>query len=338
LIEVELTSHRGRSIPLGERCEFTLRSAQAGLRAQLLLRVNGILYLTPIRDWALVRDGEVFRLFPESPGPYALLTYWRTEEGQGGVLERQFEVRASVEVDHGPRRVELKDKVSLWAPTAWEARLLPAHERSVLDACGALVKPGTVVYDIGANLGLFGVHFGRLAGAAGRVYCFEANPVCVYFLRAHLELNGVSNCEILPVAVSNEERGVDFSINYDNSNLGLAQDSGFFTSKLGHHVQVGARSLDELVPGLRLRPPDVIKIDIEGAEAVAIAGMRETLRASHPRLVMELHGRAAALATLKQLDALGYAYTEVASGRRHASASAVVAAMPEAPVHVVANA
>ena len=55
-----------------------------------------------------------------------------------------------------------------------------------------------------------------------------------------------------------------------------------------------------------LAPPDVIKIDIEGAEALMLEGARETLQSAQPDLLIELHGVPAAQNVFRILDSLGY--------------------------------
>ena len=55
------------------------------------------------------------------------------------------------------------------------------------------IRAGAVIYDIGANVGVFAVHLARWAGVTGWVYAIEPNPTCVYFLRANLATTGMSN-------------------------------------------------------------------------------------------------------------------------------------------------
>ena len=129
-------------------------------------------------------------------------------------------------------------------------------------------------------IGLFSLRFAKWAGAAGHVYCIEANPLCVYFLRANMARHGTRNFDILPVCMLDRSRLTEFTISYGNNLLGVAQDSPF-SAKPGHHVHVESDSLDHLIASLRLRTPDFIKVDIEGAEGTAVAGCSR-----------RLHGRA----------------------------------------------
>ena len=67
-------------------------------------------------------------------------------------------------------------------------------------------------------------------------------------------------------------------------------------------------SLDALIAGCHLRAPDFIKLDIEGAEGLAVSGMARTLASVRPTLLIEVHGRRAAEATFQAVDWNGYRF------------------------------
>ena len=85
-----------------------------------------------------------------------------------------------------------------------------------------------------------------------------------------------------------------------------------------------------LAGALGLRPPDLVKMDVEGAEVAALPGMQATLARHRPILLLELHGRAAARASLECVQAAGYRYLEIASGGEFASAQALIDWFPDA--------
>ncbi len=62
------------------------------------------------------------------------------------------------------------------------------------------IRPGDVVYDLGANVGFYSLLASFLVGPKGRVYSFEPLPSNLEFLRNHLALNKVSNCVVYGVA------------------------------------------------------------------------------------------------------------------------------------------
>jgi FkbM family methyltransferase len=150
-----------------------------------------------------------------------------------------------------------------------------------------------------------------LVGEDGFIYCIEANPLCVYFLGANLDLNEISNCQILPIGLTKDQSNLDFTINYGNSALGVAKSSPLYTSKVGHEFLVHGCSLDILISTYQLKPPDMIKIDIEGGEGYAIKGMHKTLKKYLPVVLIEIHGRKAAKSTFHQLGKLNYRFQDI---------------------------
>lgn len=248
-------------------------------------------------------------LYPEAPGEYRLSVSWRDSMGRAGLEQLEFRVLPPPSQEEvGPARVWIGDDLELEGPNAWELKLLAVSEAPALAALSEIVAEGSVVYDVGSNLGLYALRMARLAGPRGRVICFEANPVCVSYLKTNLQRNGLRQAEILPIALLDREGETAFTLNYDNTNLGLAGESGFYGDKIGHEIRVGCARLDRLVGDLALPEPDLVKIDVEGAEHLVVRGMAELLARAHPDLLVELHGRACAEATLAELDPHGYRY------------------------------
>jgi chemotaxis response regulator CheB len=115
------------------------------------------------------------------------------------------------------------------------------------------------------------------------------------------------------VAISDCTKEVNFLINYSSPAFGLTKESSFYPSKFGHEITVQACSFDELVEAYHLCKPDVIKIDIEGAEAQAVAGMTKSIPQFRPVVLLEVHGRQAAEQTFQALDWEGYRFLNQSS-------------------------
>jgi FkbM family methyltransferase len=311
---------------LGRECRFAARG-ESLVAVDYFLEHEGVLYPHPLR---VESDGSV-RLYPEAPGRYALHAAWRSLQGESGWTQTEFHVKGAR--GSAPQRITA-ERESLWVPTSRDAEILSAHEQPAFRELQQIIRPGETVYDIGANVGLFSARFARWIGAEGWLYAVEPNPLCVYFLRANLEHARLKNFTILPVALSNRRCECSFSINYGSSLIGVGGDSNV-AGKPGHQIRVEGESLDRLIATFGLRKPDFIKLDVEGAEASAVAGMMETLERSRPNFMIELHGREAGSATLRRLAGLGYEYLLSSTGTRYRTADALLDSLPEACVQVI---
>ncbi|MEO1084713.1 MAG: FkbM family methyltransferase, partial [Acidobacteriota bacterium] len=233
-----------RSVKLGTIVMLSVERADASVEARIFLRQGPVFYPRPLVDWS--RPEEPILIFPESPGRYSVEAHWRRPDGATGRESLTFKVEAAETDDKtGPQRVQLQH-FSLWVPSSFEARAFESQDQGVGDALARLVKPGQIVYDVGANVGYYAAHFARLVGTAGQVVCLEANPVCAYFLRANLIDLGLDQTWVLPAAALHVNGMTRFSVNYGNTNLGTAETSGFFHHKPGQEIAVGCFSLDHL--------------------------------------------------------------------------------------------
>jgi FkbM family methyltransferase len=150
--------------------------------------------------------------------------------------------------------------------------------QATLDCC---IGPGDVFYDIGANVGFFTLLGAQRAGASGWVYAFEPVEINVRALRRNLELNGVGNVDVQQTAVGNRIATVYMA-------LGRDQATGHLTDGLEGSIEVQCTTIDGFVAAGH-RPPRVVKIDVEGAEDLVLAGMCDTLREVRPLVLCELH-------------------------------------------------
>jgi FkbM family methyltransferase len=153
------------------------------------------------------------------------------------------------------------------------------------------VKPGQFVLDIGAHHGEYAVLFGALVGAGGRVVSFEPDVAAMPVLRANVALNKFED------RVTLDDRGV-FDSNvprvlyarHGNAQSSLARSGlgGAPTEDDVERYSIGTVRLDDYLSKLNLPTPDLIKLDIEGAEINALRGAMNVLR-STPLIVCELH-------------------------------------------------
>ena len=152
------------------------------------------------------------------------------------------------------------------------------------------VRPGMTVVDVGAYLGYYTLLGARRTGPTGKVHAFECDPVNHRFLLHNVRLNGLREVVVASAsAVSDEPGSLPFFVrSWDLSGGSLWQGTGVKAV-----VKVASTTLDQELAG---RPVDVLKMDIEGGEPRALAGMRTTIAAS-PNLVMFVECNPHALAS-----------------------------------------
>ena len=162
-------------------------------------------------------------------------------------------------------------------------------EREILEHFLTRLEPGDVVWDVGANIGLYAVLSSRMVGSSGTVYCFEPEIHTSDMLRRNIALNAIENVRVQNCALGREDT-TGMLFRSSTSNVGshsMAQRDGEVAHK-GAFINV--RSGDSLVRSNELPKPDIVKIDVEGAEVEVIKGMREILRKRFPRvLLVEMH-------------------------------------------------
>lgn len=209
----------------------------------------------------------------------------------------------------GPVRIRLRTNRSYWLREPLESEKVP------FALLRHLVRPGDVVYDCGANLGLYARYLAGSLGA-GRVVAFEPVADNRAVLARNLALGGIAHrVTVLPLALSDEDGTAEFQVDDMQSTSGtLSKVTGGAPSEGRRNLglaprtdRVACRRLDTVVAAERLPPPDVIKIDVEGAEALLLRGAARILQDHRPRLVVELHGAAVAREVLALLFDLGYA-------------------------------
>jgi FkbM family methyltransferase len=181
-------------------------------------------------------------------------------------------------------------------------------EAEVQEILAELIRPGQVVFDVGANIGFFTILCARLVGPQGKVYSFEPMPENVATLRRNISLNGLENVVVVERALSSTSGTAELFISPWSAFHSLNVEGAVKRENRGRDaappIVVETVSLDEFVREEGVDPPDLVKLDVEGAELVALEGMREVLRSAQPLLVCELHWTNAPY--LEFIDSIGY--------------------------------
>ena len=169
----------------------------------------------------------------------------------------------------------------------------------LLELSRQLVEKNDIVWDIGANVGLFSVAASFFAGPAGEVVSVEADNWLVGLLRRTASLRNrerQSPIEVIPCAVSSEETLAKFCIAERGRSANALEGAG--------STQMGGVRETNTVLTIRLdwllerrKSPALIKIDVEGAETAALSGATKLLTTVRPILIIEVAGENAAAVT-----------------------------------------
>ena len=171
--------------------------------------------------------------------------------------------------------------------------LVPHHaEPSLFGFLKRTIRPGDVILDVGAFVGIYAVLAGRWSGPRGRVVAFEPTPSSAAVARRHFAFNGLGpeRVQLVEDAVSDRatratlHRYDSHAMPYVNS-LAAAVD----TDAPPATIDVAVVTIDEVCRELNV-VPTVIRMDVQGAEVHALRGARETIRsAARLSLVVEMH-------------------------------------------------
>ena len=186
--------------------------------------------------------------------------------------------------------------------------------RLVLGMFSRLIRPDDVFYDVGANIGYY-TRFILNHFPVSHIVAFEPMSANVRMLRKNVELGGEQHrVTILPFALGdvNEQEELqiddvgDGSAVLDRISGGQPAEPRRIYGLKPKTERIDVRRLDDVISQYHLRPPNVIKIDTEGAERIVLQGAKATLQQHKPRLAIALHGPDHARETLEFLWELGY--------------------------------
>jgi FkbM family methyltransferase len=192
-----------------------------------------------------------------------------------------------------PNPLTVYDLTVYW-PSRYSAGpelVLESYESETLFLWQSLIQNSLTVVDVGANIGLYSLIAARLVGKDGNVYAFEPEEDNYKLFLKNIEVNGFGGI-ISPIkkAVIDKIGNVRFfSGDRDSGESSIFQTPGAGNNE----TMVEAISLDEFFSKKNWPPVHVIKMDIEGAEKLALDGMKNLLeKNSSVKLIMEFYPKA----------------------------------------------
>jgi FkbM family methyltransferase len=187
--------------------------------------------------------------------------------------------------------VDLKrGEVRMFLPPKWRgvAKLIYAfrdYYEPELAYLEKLLSPGKVFVDAGANFGIYTLFASKIVGEAGRVISFEPSSRVFPVLRRNIALNGFKNVLAFPVALTDKTGRARL---YYHAAVGcdsLGKDASF--EQDAHAEEIGTESLDNVLKHTSVGRVDVIKVDVQGAEELALRGASEIVASTRPIVIFE---------------------------------------------------
>ncbi len=157
-----------------------------------------------------------------------------------------------------------------------------------------------IIWDVGAHFGYHTLCFANLVNANGQVLAFEPNPYNLDRLKINIEKNKKISKRIIVIdkALSNNTSKINMSI---SSDVDGSKSSGGYLKNIPikpldiknykgfKDIIVDTIKIDDFIIFNKAKDPDIIKIDVEGAESLVLSGASELLKRKHPLLFIEIH-------------------------------------------------
>lgn len=221
-------------------------------------------------------------------GAWELLTKSKRYFGTNRLTAKYWQLRGGypVTVSDTTARFQVENSTELFAIVG-----TLGSERPVLNDMAEEIEPDDVLWDVGANLGLYSCTLGQ---KATEVVAFEPYPPNVEVLVRNLEHNDIP-AEVLELALADSAGTAQLTVPERTRSgdvwpalLPEGRDPGEL--KNSETVTTRVESGDVLVRSERVSGPDVVKIDVEGGAPLVIEGMAETLSDTACRLCyVEVH-------------------------------------------------
>lgn len=227
------------------------------------------------------------------------------------------------------------------------ALYLGAFERATAAACARLVRPGSTVLDIGANIGAHTLRLAQLVGDGGKVFAFEPTLYAFQKLTRNLALNDSLSARVVALQAFLGPRSGGPAPTAIPSAWPLGHEDELHAKHFGKSMSTegaATTSVDDFVEANAIPRIDFVKLDVDGFECDVLEGAQVMLRRDRPTFVMEiapyvLAERGASLERLlAYLVPLGYRFLRESDGRRLPdSAGRLAALVPDgASINVIA--
>jgi FkbM family methyltransferase len=257
------------------RMQWTSRFLEALSRPAVIQRLYALLSKAPILG------GPIRRLVRGAFPPETRI-WCRISTGLGKGLWINVDPRFEMDYVHGNYEIRVEQTLS-------------KH-----------LRPGMVFYDVGAHIGVLTLVGARLVGTEGAVFAFEADPTNAARVEQHVRRNRFEQIHILPNAVWSSGGRLRFERASEQSSLNQGAVAEEQLKMSTNIIAVEGVTLDDF--SRTHAPPDLIKIDVEGAEGAVLRGSERIFVTKRPLLICEVHREDSSRDVLRWLRARNYSF------------------------------
>lgn len=211
---------------------------------------------------------------------------WREIEtmlDQEAALNGGFAAMPSIEPVQWRGRTLYVPRFPLRDPIGMHIRAGKIHDRPVFEALQPFISPGDAVIDVGANFGLMSSLLADLVGKTGKVYAFEANPYNHHILTLNMRTNGLDQVETIFRAVMDK---ADQPLTFPPPDFSRYPSHGSFSvsPERAAGYPITSITIDSMNIERRI---GALKVDIQGADLLALRGASETIRRHRMPILVE---------------------------------------------------
>ncbi len=171
---------------------------------------------------------------------------------------------------------------SLKEPIGFSLLVDGVYEPKLLYKMRSLLKPDSVVVDVGANIGTFTLPISTFAGDRGTVLAIEGSPTMGRYLTANVRANNLRNVILENCVVADREnQGIDF-YEAPTDHFGMGSLAPQFSSR---PIRTPSTTLDALILKHNLGHVDIVKVDVEGYEAPVFRGAQKLFSSERAPIV-----------------------------------------------------
>jgi FkbM family methyltransferase len=175
------------------------------------------------------------------------------------------------------------------APQISMRMYLGMDEPWVAGVARRIIKPGDIIYDIGAHVGYTTLLFARILSGTGSVHAFEVLPSTVErFLTKTVQSNEFDNIHIHTIGLGENEAIMELPVGPTRMSTIHFNLGDEYVETYGRDICRVVR-LEDYVAEESVPTPSLMKIDIEGAEVECLRGAKKIILEHRPMLLVEFH-------------------------------------------------